>query len=120
MQRVAWVGPVEGVGGGAPNGIMWCGAMRFERGLVAVDLVEIIGVGVLPVLQHVEAEAAGLVAFGAERVDLDRLEEPFAALRLHLDLDPQCDHVRHLSVSNRTQFKRTLAPASSARELAPA
>ena len=54
---------------------MRCRAMRLERRLVFVDLVEIVGVLVLRVLQHVETGAARLVALGAEGIDLDRLEE---------------------------------------------
>src|ERR1051325_7223727 len=56
---------VERVGGGAPDGIMRRGPVRLQRRLVAVYFIEIIDVGVLPVVQHVEAQAARLVPFGA-------------------------------------------------------
>jgi indolepyruvate ferredoxin oxidoreductase alpha subunit len=46
-------------------------AVRLQRGLVLVHLVEVVGVRVDLVLQHIEAIASGLVALGAERVRLD-------------------------------------------------
>src|SRR5215470_2647616 len=55
--------PVQRVGGGAPDGVVRSGAMRLERRLVLVHLVEVVRVLVLLVLQNVESEAAGLVPF---------------------------------------------------------
>src|SRR5437867_9048152 len=69
--------PVQRVGRCAPDGVVRRGTMRLQRGLVLVDLEEVIGVLVLIVLQHVEPEAAGLVPLGTERVHLDRLENRF-------------------------------------------
>src|SRR5579862_4059857 len=83
---------VERVGGGAPDRVMRRGAMRLQRGFVLVDLVEVVGVLVLRVLQDVEAGAAGLVALGAERIDLDRLEKIGTPVRLDLHLHPDRDH----------------------------
>src|SRR6202022_2638903 len=62
------------------------------RGLVLVGLVEVVEVRVLLVLQHVEAQAARLVALRAERVDLDGLEELLPHLRLDPHLHPHRDH----------------------------
>jgi hypothetical protein len=45
---------VERVGGGAPHRVMRRRAVRLERLLVAIDLVEVVGI---PILLHVEAEA---------------------------------------------------------------
>src|SRR2546428_2854694 len=84
--------PVQGVGRCAPDGVVRRGTMRFERGLVLVDLEEVIGVLVLVVLQHVEPETAGLVPLRTERVHLDRLEKPLSLVRLHAHFHPDCEH----------------------------
>src|SRR5438067_7091120 len=68
------------------------GPMCLERGLVFVDLVEVVRVRVGVVLQHVEAITARLVALGAERVLLDRGQEARALGWLHADLHPDREH----------------------------
>jgi hypothetical protein len=67
--------------------------MRFERCLVAINLVEIIDVLVLCVLQHVEPQAARLVPFGAQGIGFDRRQKTLARLRLHPHLDPNRQHL---------------------------
>lgn len=67
--------------------------MRVERGLVAIDLVEIEAVFVLLVLVDVEAEApAALVADGAERIVLGDGEEAVTLIGLDFERDEQGDH----------------------------
>ena len=55
--------------------------MRRDGRLVQIHFVEVVDVLVRVVLQHIEADAAGLVPLGAERVHLDRFEEAFAQRR---------------------------------------
>jgi hypothetical protein len=55
--------------------------MRLEGGLVLVDLVEVVDVGILGVLEDVEAKATRLVPLGAEGVHLDGLEKALALSR---------------------------------------
>jgi hypothetical protein len=64
-----------------------------ERRLVPVDLVEQVVVGVLPVADHVEAQATGLVADRADGVVLDRLQEAAPLLRLDLGRHDQYVHL---------------------------
>ena len=66
--------------------------MRLQRRLVAVDLVEVVDVRVFGVLQDVEAQAAGLIALGAQRVHLDGFEEALPILGLDANPDPDCQH----------------------------
>src|SRR5262249_32227292 len=54
-------GAVEHVGDPAPDRVVRRVAMRLQRRLVLVHLVEVVDVLVLLVLQHVEAQAARLV-----------------------------------------------------------
>src|SRR5262245_9116671 len=75
-------GPVQRVRGRPPHGVVRHGAMGLQRGLVTVDLEEVVDVLVLLVLEHVEARAPRLVPLGAERVHLDRLQELLAKLGL--------------------------------------
>src|SRR5262245_25712206 len=107
---------VERVGRGAPGLIVRRGAVSLERGHVLVDLVEVVDVLVLLVLQDVEPEAARLVALGAERVDLDRLEEPPLLVRLHAHLHPDRQH-RVLLSSRHTAstVRRMVARSGDAR-----
>src|SRR5262249_50282667 len=83
---------VERVGSGAPHRVMRRRAGRFERRLVAIDLVEIEGVRLAGILQYVEPGTARFVALRAQRVDLDCLEEILPAVRLHPYLHPNRDH----------------------------
>src|SRR2546422_115249 len=88
-------------------------AMSLDRRLVAVDLHKVVDVLVLPVLQDVEAQTPRLVALGADRVDLDRLEELVALFRLDPDLDPQRQHCRPLERDyGRRELTRAAPPAS--------
>ena len=66
--------------------------MRLQSGLVLVDLVEVVDVLILRILEHIEAQAAGLVPLRAERVHLDRLQEALPLLRLDPHLDPDRQH----------------------------
>src|SRR6185312_15959639 len=90
-------GAVEGVGGGAPRGVVRHRAMRLECGLILVDLEEVIHVRVLLVLEHVEAVTRRFVALGAERIDLDGFQEALALLGLDPRLHPHRDHGGPLS-----------------------
>src|SRR4051794_31286330 len=81
-------GGLQGVGGGAPDRVVWRCPMRLDRGFVLVDLVEVEGVGGRGVFQDVEAQAAGLVALGAECVDLYCLEELLPHVRLDANFYP--------------------------------
>src|SRR5262249_44680863 len=83
---------VQRVGRGAPGLIVRRCTMRLERRHVLVDLVEVVDVLVLLVLENVEPEAARLIALGAERVDLDRLEETLLLVRLHAHFHPDRKH----------------------------
>src|SRR5262245_57395855 len=85
-------GPIERVGDRLPFRVVRRLAVRLERGLVLVDLVEVIDVLVLLVLEDVEAMAVLLVPLGTERIDFDPFEEALALLRLDPDLDPDRDH----------------------------
>src|SRR5262245_61294768 len=89
-------GPVEGVGCRAPDRVVWRGAMRLERGLIRVYLVEVVDVLVPLVLENVEAEACGLVALRAEGVHLDRLQETLSQRRLDPHLHPDREHAASL------------------------
>ncbi len=64
--------------------------MRLQRRLVPVDLVEIKTVRVVPVLDHVEAQAAGLIVLGMLRVVAGEVLELGQVLGFHLDR-----HVQH-------------------------
>jgi hypothetical protein len=66
--------------------------VRFERRFVPVDFVEIIDVLVLPVLQHVEAHAARLIALGPQGIRLDRRQKTLVRFGLHPDFDPNRQH----------------------------
>src|SRR5882762_6832027 len=111
---------VKRVGGGAPHRVVGRRAMGLERRLVLVDLVEVVGVLVLRVLQHVEPETAGFVALGAQRVDLDRFEEPLLLVRFHAYLHPDRDHwsppcsATRMVARSRRQ-RRAKAPRKNAR-----
>src|SRR5262245_13673403 len=107
-------GAVEGVGRRAPHRVVRRRAVRLERGLVLVHLVEVVDVLVLRVLQHVEPQTAGLVLLRAERVDLDGLQELVPHLRLDARLHPDRQHGR---VSFRVARGRWLAGASRPRSV---
>src|SRR3990167_3351508 len=64
--------------------------VRRQRRLVAVDLVEIEKVRVVPVLDHVEAQAAGLVLLRMLRIVADDFQELRDVLGFYLD-----SHVQH-------------------------
>src|SRR5205823_10610867 len=83
---------VQRVRRGAPHRVVRRGAMRLDRRLIAVDLVEVVDVRVLLIVQHVEAHAARLISLGAESIDLDRLQEALAPFRLDPHLYPQRYH----------------------------
>jgi len=104
-------GAVQGVGRGAPDGIMRCGAVRLQRRLVAIDFVEVVDVRVRCVLEHVEAQTARLIPLGAEGIGLDRLEEPLARVGLDPNLDP---HRQHLRLLFHWQSKPTGCPRCGA------
>src|SRR5262245_56056547 len=105
---------VEGIGRRAPYRVVRRRAVRLERGLVLVHLVEVVDVLVLRVLEHVEPEAAGLVLLRGERVDLDGLQELVPHLRLDARLHPDRQHGR---VSFRVARGRWLAGASRPRSV---
>src|SRR5204863_7717221 len=106
---------IERIRRGAPDRVMRRGAMRLQRRFVPIDFVEVIDVRVLLVVQHIEAKAARLVPLGAERIDLDRLQEARASLRLDPDLYPQRYHTLLLqTISSRLGYRRR-DPGSSPR-----
>src|SRR2546430_2070427 len=75
--------------------------MRLEGGLVLVDLVEVVDVLVLPVLEHVEAQAAALVLLRGERVVLDGLEKALPLRRFDTPLHPDREHRVSLQLVRR-------------------
>src|SRR6266446_82903 len=108
--------PVQRVGDGLPLRVVRHLAMRLERGLVLVDLVEVVDVLVLLVLQDVEAETVLLVPLGAERIGLDRFEEALAPLRLDPDLHPDRDH-GYLLMSDMAKLAYCILSARSPHSL---
>src|SRR5262249_23846522 len=99
---------------GAPGLIVRRCTMRLERRHVLVDLVEVIDVLILLVLENVEPEATRLIALGAERVDLDRLEETLLLVRLHAHFHPDR---KHRDLLRDARLDRPLAHAGWYREV---
>lgn len=70
-----------------------CGlGMRFIRGIIAVDFVQVDYLRIESVLRHIEYEAAWLVGDRSCGIDLDRCQEILGATGLHTGLDKQAIH----------------------------
>src|SRR5438270_1464347 len=72
-------------------------SMGIHRGVVMVDLVEEEVVFVFLVLEHVEADAARLVADRGSRIVLGCNEEPLTLVRLDLHRNHLADHGGRIS-----------------------
>ena len=78
--------------GGFPYGVMGGGAVFEAGGFVLINFVEIVGVLVFGVLEDVEAGSAGLVAFRADRIYFNRIQEFLPEFRFDFYCHPHCQH----------------------------
>src|SRR5207244_12184660 len=106
---------IQRIGGRAPDGVVRHRAMCFQRGLVLVDLVEVVDVLVVLDLEDVETQASRLVPFGTERVHLDGLEKALAQLGLDAHLHPNRQHGNLLVLSDMTSPAPTVTWGSARR-----